>query len=81
MSGQCECHPGVRGRRCDSCAPGYLGPTPFLAMPCVGCFCNGFSRSCDADEGWYQAQVVSGFDEEMDVGGFSSPGEIKYSPE
>lgn len=80
-SGQCDCRPGVRGRQCDSCPQGYLGPTPFLVNPCVRCFCNGFSPTCDVDTGWYQAQVTSEFEEEEEVEEFSSPGEIEYSPE
>uniref|UniRef100_A0A8U7MMF2 Laminin subunit alpha 3 n=1 Tax=Corvus moneduloides TaxID=1196302 RepID=A0A8U7MMF2_CORMO len=34
-SGQCKCKPGIKGRRCDQCAPGSYG------FPnCVPCSCN-----------------------------------------
>uniref|UniRef100_A0A8C3XYK3 Laminin subunit alpha 3 n=1 Tax=Catharus ustulatus TaxID=91951 RepID=A0A8C3XYK3_CATUS len=34
-SGQCKCKPGIKGRRCDQCAPGTYG------FPnCVPCSCN-----------------------------------------
>uniref|UniRef100_A0A8C9N904 Laminin subunit alpha 3 n=1 Tax=Serinus canaria TaxID=9135 RepID=A0A8C9N904_SERCA len=34
-SGQCKCKPGIKGRRCDQCAPGTYG------FPnCVPCRCN-----------------------------------------
>ncbi|NWX20634.1 LAMA3 protein, partial [Aegotheles bennettii] len=34
-SGQCKCRPGIKGRRCDQCAPGTYG------FPnCVPCKCN-----------------------------------------
>ncbi|XP_058144289.1 laminin subunit beta-2 [Dasypus novemcinctus] len=35
--GQCLCKPGVAGRRCDVCAPGYYG---FGPMGCRACQCS-----------------------------------------
>uniref|UniRef100_A0A8D2MKW4 Laminin, alpha 3 n=1 Tax=Zonotrichia albicollis TaxID=44394 RepID=A0A8D2MKW4_ZONAL len=34
-SGQCRCKPGIKGRRCDQCAPGTYG-----FPDCVPCRCN-----------------------------------------
>ena len=81
ISGQCKCRPGRNGRQCDSCPPGYLGPSSFLVNSCIKCFCNGFASVCDAEDGWYQAQVSSVFEEKIDIDEFTSPGEIKYNSE
>ena len=35
--GQCECRPGVTGRQCDQCKPGFYG---FSANGCTECKCN-----------------------------------------
>ena len=35
--GQCDCRPGVTGRQCDQCHPGFYG---FSANGCTPCKCN-----------------------------------------
>ena len=35
--GQCDCRPGVTGRQCDECHPGFYG---FSANGCTECKCN-----------------------------------------
>lgn len=80
-SGQCPCRAGAGGRRCDSCPEGYLGPSRFTSDPCVRCFCNGFAGAgggCGSEEGWYQARVGNKFEEEEEIGGFTSPGNVSY---
>lgn len=75
VSGDCECVEGVTGRRCDTCPASSIGPNKNTVLLCVDCFCNGYSRQCTSDEGWYQAEVVAAFSDGL-VGGFRSNGEI-----
>ena len=82
VTGQCACHSGTTGRQCQSCDPGYIGPSPYLASPCTRCFCNGFPEGpCEAEEGWYQARAESGFTDEEDMAGYTAQGKITYNPE
>ncbi|XP_065067988.1 laminin subunit beta-2-like isoform X2 [Rhopilema esculentum] len=54
--GQCNCKPGVYGRRCDQCVPGKWG---FAIQPigaCFDCLCNfygtvGSNQTCDPYSG------------------------------
>uniref|UniRef100_A0A2I2YX48 Laminin subunit beta 2 n=1 Tax=Gorilla gorilla gorilla TaxID=9595 RepID=A0A2I2YX48_GORGO len=49
--GQCLCKPGVVGRRCDLCAPGYYG---FGPTGCQACQCShegAFSSLCEKTSG------------------------------
>ena len=38
--GQCKCKPGVTGRKCDACLPGYFN---FTSNGCTGELCNADS--------------------------------------
>ena len=79
VTGECECVEGVMGRRCDSCPAHSVGPDLNMAAPCTDCFCNGYSRRCSTDEGWYQARVASGGFRDSSGGsmdGFRSNGNI-----
>uniref|UniRef100_A0A8C5YD06 Laminin subunit beta 2 n=1 Tax=Microcebus murinus TaxID=30608 RepID=A0A8C5YD06_MICMU len=56
--GQCLCKPGVVGRRCDLCAPGYygFGPTGCQACQCspegaLSGLCEGTSGQCPCRTG------------------------------
>ena len=75
LSGDCECVEGVTGRRCDTCPALSIGPNKNTVLPCVDCFCNGYSRYCTVEEGWYQAEVVNTFNDGL-IDGFHSNGEI-----
>ena len=77
VSGECECVEGVTGRKCDMCPVSYVGPNKNLLTPCTECFCNGYSKRCSPEDGWYQAEVASGFNEGgVVMEGFSTDGEI-----
>ena len=73
-TGQCDCAEGVLGPTCASCPSGSIGPSRFTETSCTGCFCNGFSVTCESAEGWYQAKVESDL---LDHEGFKSNGVIK----
>ncbi|XP_061425546.1 LOW QUALITY PROTEIN: laminin subunit alpha-2 [Lethenteron reissneri] len=47
-SGQCHCQPGVVGRQCDRCAPGYYD---FKEGGCTRCECDHTGHNCDAVSG------------------------------
>lgn len=38
-TGDCKCLPGIGGKKCDTCARGYLGTSP-TCYPCGECFDN-----------------------------------------
>ncbi|XP_029199679.2 laminin subunit alpha-like [Acropora millepora] len=46
--GQCNCKPGVEGRDCDRCKPGFYNLTD---EGCTPCECNGPNKICDATSG------------------------------
>ena len=76
-SGECDCVEGVAGRRCDRCPVASVGPDRNMVRPCTDCFCNGYSRSCSPADGWYQANVVAGFDGDgIAMEGFRSDGDV-----
>lgn len=43
-SGQCVCHHGYTGHKCNQCKQGY-----FSFPNCKKCECNGFSNNCTPD--------------------------------
>ncbi|KAL8178112.1 UNVERIFIED_CONTAM: Laminin subunit gamma-1 [Gekko kuhli] len=49
----CTCPTGYLGQFCERCALGYRRETPSLGpySPCVPCFCNGHSDTCDPESG------------------------------
>ena len=75
VDGKCECVEGVMGRRCDVCPASSVGPDANTVSLCVDCFCNGYSRHCGSEDGWYQAEVISGFAGGL-IEGFRSNGDI-----
>ena len=76
-SGECDCVEGVQGKRCDRCPGASLGPDRNMVRPCTDCFCNGYSRSCSPADGWYQANVATGFNGGGIVTeGFRSDGDV-----
>ena len=76
-TGECECVEGVTGRRCDECPRESVGPNRNMVTPCTDCFCNGYSQRCTPANGWYQANVVTGFNGAgIAMEGFRSDGDI-----
>lgn len=55
----CTCPVGYGGQFCEMCLSGYRRETPSLGpySPCVLCFCNGHSETCDAETG---EKIISG---------------------
>lgn len=49
----CTCPTGYLGQFCEQCALGYRRETPSLGpySPCVPCFCNGHSETCNPETG------------------------------
>ncbi|KAL7984791.1 hypothetical protein Chor_003361 [Crotalus horridus] len=49
----CVCPAGYLGQFCEFCAQGYRRETPNLGpySPCVPCFCNGHSETCNPESG------------------------------
>ncbi|XP_063299217.1 laminin subunit alpha-2 isoform X3 [Pelobates fuscus] len=47
-SGQCNCQPGVTGKKCDRCGHGYFD---FQEGGCTPCECSHVGNNCDADTG------------------------------
>ena len=78
VTGQCACVEGVKGRRCEVCPSSSLGPSGSSVRPCLECFCNGYSRRCEKEKGWYQALVATQFGSGTgnEVQGFRSNGNI-----
>ena len=51
FNGQCQCRPGVTGRRCDECMPNFYGKS---SEGCKECNCDetgSYSLQCDLDTG------------------------------
>uniref|UniRef100_A0A8C5PW47 Laminin subunit alpha 2 n=1 Tax=Leptobrachium leishanense TaxID=445787 RepID=A0A8C5PW47_9ANUR len=47
-SGQCNCQPGVAGKKCDRCGHGHFD---FQEGGCTPCECSHVGNNCDADTG------------------------------
>ncbi|XP_070602395.1 laminin subunit gamma-1 [Erythrolamprus reginae] len=49
----CMCPAGYLGQFCETCAQGYRREIPNLGpySPCVPCFCNGHSETCNSESG------------------------------
>jgi len=45
--GQCSCHPGVYGAKCDKCRPGYFGFSKTGCRPCKCSKRGSLSEKCD----------------------------------
>ena len=79
-SGQCNCRGNVGGVKCDSCPLGSLGPLPpTSAKPCVECFCNGYSKQCKSEAGWYWAEAEDEFETSQSADQWQSSGDIEYN--
>ena len=76
VTGECACVEGVIGRKCNACPAFSVGPSKNTVLPCVDCFCNGYSRQCQTEGGWYQANVVRQSGSDTGLEGFRSNGEI-----
>ena len=74
--GQCPCLDGVSGRQCNMCPSFSLGPSRNTVTACVDCFCNGYSRQCASEDGWFQAEVSSGLGPGGQLEGFRTNGRI-----
>ncbi len=78
-SGQCNCRGNVEGVKCDSCPDGFLGPLPInSAKACIECFCNGYSKQCKSESGWYWTVTEDTFETSRSADQWSSTGDIEY---
>ena len=72
-TGECECRQSVEGVKCDTCPNGTLGPVVGGAVPCIECYCSGYSGMCESQSGWYGAETVSN-----GISGWRTTGDIIY---
>ncbi|XP_072017698.1 laminin subunit alpha-1-like [Amphiura filiformis] len=67
--GECNCKPGVGGRRCDQCQPGYYG---FSDSGCLTCNCNDQGSeflACDYITGQCPCKAGVALDAELNSNG------------
>ena len=69
--GDCNCLPGVTGKKCDVCVRDMIGPSLDTQSLCTPCHCNGYSSVCRPATGWYLVTEQDQFDDASELNGWS----------
>ncbi|XP_070560391.1 basement membrane-specific heparan sulfate proteoglycan core protein-like isoform X2 [Ptychodera flava] len=70
ISNRCDCKKNVEGESCDQCVSNTFHLSSDNPEGCISCFCMGTTNQCTHTT-WKRSQVVSSFNNDGDVQGFS----------